>query len=54
MAAYSLVQTVVSNFADAKRVRLLINGVPAETLAGHIALTRSLTPLPAVVDPRGR
>lgn len=54
MAAYSLVQTVVANFADAKRVRLLVNGVPAETLAGHIALTRSLSPLPVVVDPRSR
>ena len=54
MAAYSLVQTATANFADAQRVRLLINGSPAETLAGHISLARSLEPMPQLVDPRFR
>jgi spore germination protein GerM len=45
-AIYSVVQTVVDNVGSAKRVRLLVNGQPAETLAGHIAIDRSLTPLP--------
>jgi hypothetical protein len=54
MAAYSLVQTVTANFADARRVRFVINGSPAETLAGHIALTKSLAPMPQLVDPRFR
>ena len=54
MAAYSLVQTLTSNFADAKRVRVLINGTPAETMAGHVSLTRSLVPMPVLVDPRVR
>jgi hypothetical protein len=53
MAVYSMVQTIGANFADAKRVRFLINGTPAETLAGHIALDRFLHPDPAFVDPRG-
>ncbi len=44
MAIYSVVQTVTANFADAKRVRLLVNGEPAETLAGHIAIDKALAP----------
>jgi germination protein M len=52
MAVYSIVQTITSNFAEAKRVRILVNGAPAETLAGHIALDRSLAPNRSFVDPR--
>ena len=54
MAIYSVVQTVTTNFPEAKRVRLLVNGEPAETLAGHVALDRSLTPKGELVDPRRR
>lgn len=54
MAAYSLVQTLSANFADARRVRILINGAPAETLAGHVGLSRSLTPMPSLVEPPAR
>ncbi|HSP36118.1 MAG TPA: GerMN domain-containing protein [Thermoanaerobaculia bacterium] len=49
MSIYSLVQTVVANFPGAKRVRILVNGTPAETLGGHISLARSLAPNPSVV-----
>jgi spore germination protein GerM len=49
MAIYSVVQTVTTNFAEAKRVRILINGEPAETLAGHISLARALAPRADVV-----
>jgi spore germination protein GerM len=52
MAVYSVVQTITANFPEAKRVRILVNGEPAETLAGHINLARALTPLGSVVDPR--
>lgn len=52
MAVYSLVQTITANFAEAKRVRILVNGAPAETLGGHISLAHSLVPFPALVDPR--
>ncbi|MGZ8853635.1 MAG: GerMN domain-containing protein, partial [Thermoanaerobaculia bacterium] len=48
MAVYSLVQTMVANFPEARRVRILVNGAPAETLGGHVALARSLTPLPSL------
>jgi len=54
MSVCSLVQTVTSNFADARRVRFVINGAPAETLAGHISLAKSLGPMPQFVDPRFR
>lgn len=54
MAVYSVVQTVTANFPEAKRVRLLLNGQPAQTLAGHIALDRPLKPMPSLVDPRSR
>jgi spore germination protein GerM len=50
MAVYSLVQTVTSNFAEAKSVRLLVNGTPAETLAGHVSLAKSLPPMPSLVE----
>jgi Sporulation and spore germination len=50
MAIYSLVETVTANFEDAQRVRILINGSPAETLAGHISLARSFRPVPSLVE----
>ncbi len=50
MAAYSLVETVTANFPEARRVRVLVNGVPAETLAGHVSLARSLEPMPSLVQ----
>lgn len=54
MAVYSLVQTVTANFPETKRVRLLINGEPAETLAGHVWLGKSLQPMANLVDPAAR
>lgn len=49
MAVYSLVETVTANFAEVTRVRVLVEGVPAETLAGHISLAKSLTPMHSLV-----
>src|SRR5437763_3531154 len=49
MAVYSVVQTVTVNFPEVKRVRVLVNGEPAETLGGHVSLARALTPMPSVV-----
>ena len=54
MSAYALVQTLTANFAEARRVRIVVNGTPAETLAGHVSLAGSLVPRPAIVDPRFR
>ncbi len=49
MAVYSVVQTITTNFPEAKRVRILVNDEPAETLAGHVNISRALLPLPAFV-----
>lgn len=49
MAVYSVVETVTTNFPEAKRVRILVNGEPAETLAGHVNLSRALSPMPVFV-----
>jgi hypothetical protein len=49
MAVYSVVQTVTTNFPEAKRVRILVNDEPAETLAGHVNLSHSLGPMPVFV-----
>ncbi len=54
MAVFSLVQTVTTNFAEVKKVRLLVNGEPAETLAGHVWLGRSLRPMASLVEPASR
>jgi spore germination protein GerM len=54
MAVYSLVQTLTSNFSDVHRVRVLVNGSPAETLAGHISLARPFGPDTNYVEPRSR
>jgi hypothetical protein len=52
MAIYSVVQTVVANFPEARRVRLLLNGTPSDTLGGHVALGRPLAPMPSLVSSR--
>lgn len=49
MAIYAVVQTVTANFKDVRRVRLLVNGQPAETLAGHVSLERPLGPRPSLL-----
>lgn len=38
----ALVDTVLQNVSGTNRVRLLVNGEPAETLGGHVDLTRPL------------
>ena len=50
MAVYSIVQTLATNFSAVRRVRLIVNGQPAETLAGHIRIDRPLRPLPYLVS----
>jgi hypothetical protein len=54
MAIASLTQTVTTNFAEARRVRIVLNGAPAETLAGHIALSRSFEAMNNLVEASSR
>lgn len=49
MAVHSVVQTAVANFSGARRVRILLNGTPAETLGGHLSLSRPFVPVPSLV-----
>jgi sporulation and spore germination protein len=47
----ALVDTVLQNVADTTRVRILVNGEPAETLGGHVDLTQPLLYLHNAVAP---
>ena len=53
MAIYSLVQTLATNFSEARRVRILVNGTPSETLGGHVWLGRPLVPVQSLVGRKG-
>jgi germination protein M len=46
-AVGAIVDTLLQNLAQTDRVRILVNGNPVETLAGHIDVSR---PLPAMRD----
>lgn len=52
MLAYSIVQTLASNLPSIRQVQLLVNGQPAETLAGHVSIERPLRPNPRFVRPQ--
>jgi len=47
----SLVDTTLQNVANTERVRILVNGEPAESLGGHVDLTRPLGFLRGGVGP---
>ena len=49
----SLVDTTLQNVAETSRVRILVNGEPAETLGGHVDLTRPLLFIRSIVEPPG-
>jgi hypothetical protein len=49
----SLVDTTLQNVAETSRVRILVNGEPAETLGGHVDLTRPLLFIRGIVEPPG-
>jgi hypothetical protein len=52
LAVYSVVQTLASNFSAVRRVRILVNDEPAETLGGHVSLDRALGPNSSLVGRR--
>jgi spore germination protein GerM len=49
----SIVDTILQNVANTTRVRILVNGEPAETLGGHVDLTRPLLFIRSIVAPPG-
>ncbi len=44
LAVYSLVNSVTLNFPAIRRVQIMVDGQPTETLAGHVDLSRPLLP----------
>ena len=49
MLIYSIVHTLTSNLPAIRQVQILVNGQPAETLAGHVSIERPLRPTPRLV-----
>ncbi|TAL15754.1 hypothetical protein EPN96_12310 [bacterium] len=44
LAVYSIVNSVVENVEGATKVRILVDGKPKETLAGHVLIEEPLSP----------
>ena len=44
LTVYSIVNSVVFNVSEIKRITILIDGQPVETLNGHLDLRRALVP----------
>jgi hypothetical protein len=52
LSVYAVVDTLASNFPAVRRVQILIDGKPAQTLAGHMDLSRPLAPdLTLIAEP---
>ncbi len=49
MTVYSIVNSLSLNFPQIKRVQILIDGKPIETIAGHISLRQPVTPKPDLI-----
>lgn len=49
MLVYSVVQTATDNLPSVKRVQLLVNGQPADTLAGHVSIEHPLRPIAGLI-----
>ena len=52
MTVYSVVNTLSLNFPQIKRVQILIDGKPIETITGHLSLSLPVSPKPELI--RGR
>ncbi len=51
LAVYALVNTAAQNFPEVRQVRVLVDGREAQTLAGHIDLSRSFVKRMDLVRP---
>jgi spore germination protein GerM len=49
MTVYSIVNSLSFNFPQIKRVQILIDGKPIETLTGHLSLRQPISPKPDLV-----
>jgi spore germination protein GerM len=49
MTVYSIVNSLSINFPKIKRVQILIDGKPIETIAGHLSLMQPIYPKPDLI-----
>ena len=49
MTVYSIVNSLSLNFLQIKRVQILIEGKPIETIAGHLSLRQPISPKPDLI-----
>jgi spore germination protein GerM len=49
MTVYSIVNSLSLNFPQIKRVQILIDGKPIETIAGHLSLRQPIPPKPDLI-----
>jgi spore germination protein GerM len=49
MTVYSIVNSLALNFPRIKRVQILIDGKPIETITGHLSLKRPISPKPELI-----
>ncbi len=49
MTVYSIVNSLSLNFPQIKRVQILIEGKPIETIAGHLSLRQPISPKPDLI-----
>jgi spore germination protein GerM len=49
MTVYSIVNSLSLNFPKIKRVQILIDGKPIETIAGHLSLKQPISPKPDLI-----
>jgi spore germination protein GerM len=49
MTVYSIVNSLTLNFPQIKRVQILIDGRPIETITGHLSLRKPISPKPDLI-----
>jgi spore germination protein GerM len=49
MTVYSIVNSLSLNFPQIKRVQILIDGKPIETITGHLSLRQPISPKPDLI-----
>src|SRR4030043_1184799 len=49
MTIYSIVNSLSLNFPQIKKVQILIDGEPAETIRGHLSLEQPISPKPDLI-----
>ena len=49
MTVYSIVNSLALNFPQIKRVQILIDGKPIETITGHLSLRQPIPPKPDLI-----